>query len=424
MPEITAFHGITYNPANISRFDDVLCPPYDVIAPDMQCNLYAKSEFNAVRLELPKEENKYDAAAERLNTWLSTGVLQQDSHEAIYPYHQTFTTKEGKTYTRKGFIARCRLYEFDKGVVLPHEKTLSGPKKDRLQLFIKTGANISPIFGLYGDKEKLADKALDDFTAKHAPFIDAIDYQQTRNLVWRCTDKDIIEHVQSTLHNKQLFIADGHHRYETAINYRNLRMAENPNHTGNEPYNFIMMFITNMFDEGLVIFPTHRLVYGLERFELDGLLDNLKAYFGVQELSEKKKLKEFLALHSHSAFGLVAKDKIFGIYLASDLDKAIPEAMPKELKSLDVVLLHQLIIGKMLGISEEAQASQTNLNYSKDFDEVFDKVQNGEAQLGFVMNPTSVQEVEAVSRIGEVMPQKSTFFYPKVLTGVVFNRIT
>ncbi len=423
MPEITAFHGITYNPAFISRFDDVLCPPYDVIPPDMQDNLYAKSEFNAVRLELPKEENKYDAAAERLNTWLSTGVLQQDSQAAIYPYHQTFTTKDGKTYTRKGFIARCRLYEFDKGVVLPHEKTLSGPKKDRLQLFIKTGANISPIFGLYADKEKLADQILDDFTSAHAPFIDVIDYQDVRNCVWRCTDAAVIEQVTAALRDKQIFIADGHHRYETALNYRNLRMAENPNHTGNEPYNFIMMFITNMFDEGLVVFPTHRLVHGLANFDLHDLLEHLSSYFNIQELTEKEQLQQFLVLHPHSAFGLVAKDKVFGIHLASDLDKAIPEPMPKELKSLDVVLLHHLIIGKMLGISPDAQSLQTNLNYSKDVDEVFEKVQCGEAQLGFVMNPTSIQEVEAVSKIGEVLPQKSTFFYPKVLTGVVINRI-
>ncbi len=423
MPEITAFHGITYNPAFISRFDDVLCPPYDVISPDMQDHLYAKSEFNAVRLELPKEENKYDAAAERLNTWLSTGVLQQELQEAIYPYHQTFTTKDGKTYTRKGFIARCRLYEFDKGVVLPHEKTLSGPKKDRLQLFIKTGANISPIFGLYADKEKLADQILDDFTSAHAPFIDVIDYQDVRNCVWRCTDAAVIEQVTAALRDKQIFIADGHHRYETALNYRNLRMAENPNHTGNEPYNFIMMFITNMFDEGLVVFPTHRLVHGLANFDLHDLLEHLSSYFNIQELTEKEQLQQFLVLHPHSAFGLVAKDKVFGIHLASDLDKAIPEPMPKELKSLDVVLLHHLIIGKMLGISPDAQSLQTNLNYSKDVDEVFEKVQCGEAQLGFVMNPTSIQEVEAVSKIGEVLPQKSTFFYPKVLTGVVINRI-
>ncbi len=423
MPEITPFHGITYNPAFISRFDDVLCPPYDVIPPDMQDNLYAKSEFNAVRLELPKEENKYDAAAERLNTWLSTGVLQQELQEAIYPYHQTFTTKDGKTYTRKGFIARCRLYEFDKGVVLPHEKTLSGPKKDRLQLFIKTGANISPIFGLYADKEKLADQILDDFTSAHAPFIDVIDYQDVRNCVWRCTDAAVIEQVTAALRDKQIFIADGHHRYETALNYRNLRMAENPNHTGNEPYNFIMMFITNMFDEGLVVFPTHRLVHGLANFDLHDLLEHLSSYFNIQELTEKEQLQQFLVLHPHSAFGLVAKDKVFGIHLASDLDKAIPEPMPKELKSLDVVLLHHLIIGKMLGISPDAQSLQTNLNYSKDVDEVFEKVQCGEAQLGFVMNPTSIQEVEAVSKIGEVLPQKSTFFYPKVLTGVVINRI-
>jgi uncharacterized protein (DUF1015 family) len=168
MPEIAAFRGITYNPEKISAFDDVLCPPYDVIAPELQERLYARSEFNAVRLELPKEENKYDAAAERLEKWLEKGILREDHEEAIYPYHQTFTTKEGKVYTRKGFIARCRLYEFEKGVVLPHEKTLTGPKKDRLQLFIKTKANISPIFGLYSDKERHADKALEQFYAGHS----------------------------------------------------------------------------------------------------------------------------------------------------------------------------------------------------------------------------------------------------------------
>jgi uncharacterized protein (DUF1015 family) len=200
-------------------------------------------------------------------------------------------------------------------------------------------------------------------------------------------------------------------------------MAETPNHTGDEPYNFIMMFITNMYDEGLVVFPTHRLAHHLPNFDLNGLLENLNPYFGVQELSEKKKVKEFLALYPRGAFGMVVKNQIFGIHLASDLDKAIPEPMPKALKSLDVVLLHHLIIGKMLGVSAEAQASQTNLNYSKDFDEVFDTVQSGAAQIGFIMNPTSVAEVEAVSKIGEVMPQKSTFFYPKVLTGVVFHRI-
>lgn len=423
MPEITAFRGLTYNPQKISAFDDVLCPPYDVISPEQQEMLYAKSEYNAVRLELPKEENKYDVAAERLQTWLHQGVLQQDPDEAIYPYYQTFTTKDGKTYTRKGFIARCGLYEFDKGVVLPHEKTLSGPKKDRLQLFIKTKANISPIFGLYSDKEKLTDVALNDFTQRATPFIDAMDYQQARNQVWRCTDRSIIEHVCQVLREKQMFIADGHHRYETAINYRNLRMAENPNHTGKEAYNFIMAFMTNMFDEGLVVFPTHRLVHSLPNFDLVGLLENLNLFFGVQELSDKQRLKEFLALYPRSAFGLVTPSKIFGIHLACDLDKAIPEPMPHELKALDVTLLHHLIIGKMLGISADAQALQSNLNYSKDMDEVFESVQSGKAQLGFVMNPTSVAEVEAVSKIGEVMPQKSTFFFPKVLTGVVIHSL-
>lgn len=423
MPEIAAFRGITYNPEKISASDDVLCPPYDVIAPELQEQLYAKSEFNAVRLELPKEENKYDVAAERLQLWLEQGILREDNEEAIYPYHQTFTTKEGKVYTRKGFIARCRLYEFEKGVVLPHEKTLTGPKKDRLQLFIKTKANISPIFGLYSDKERHADRALEQFTQSTAPFIDAMDYQNARNQVWRCTDRTIIEQVYSTLKDKQMFIADGHHRYETAIHYRNLQIENNPHHTGHEAYNFIMVYMTNMSDEGLIVFPTHRLLHSLEKFNFEELVEKLRSFFGVQELSNKQKLKEFLACHPHGAFGVVAKQKILGIHLACDLDKAIPEQMPRELKALDVTLLHHLVIGKMLGVSLEAQALQTNLNYSKDIDEVFEAVQSGQAQLGFVMNPTSISEVEAVAKIGELMPQKSTFFFPKVLTGAVMYRL-
>ncbi|MCS6863382.1 MAG: DUF1015 domain-containing protein, partial [Abditibacteriales bacterium] len=273
------------------KFDDVLCPPYDVISPETQAELYAKSEFNAVRLELPKEENKYDVAAERLNAWLASGILRQDEREAIYPYHQTFSTKDGKTFTRKGFIARCRLHEFAEGITLPHEKTLSGPKKDRLQLFIKTGANISPIFGLYADESKTADRALDRFTTTRPPFIDAMDYQNARNQVWRCDDAETIEIVKSVLREKQLFIADGHHRYETALNYRKLRMSETPNHDGNEPYNFIMTFIANIYDEGLVVLPTHRLVHSLADFDLNALLEKLNAYFSIEKLSDKSALK-------------------------------------------------------------------------------------------------------------------------------------
>ncbi|MDW8465444.1 MAG: DUF1015 domain-containing protein [Chloroherpetonaceae bacterium] len=423
MAEIAAFRGITYNPERIASFEDVLCPPYDVISEEMQAALYAKSEYNAVRLELPKEENKYEAAAERLSQWLASGVLRQDEKPAIYPYHQTFTTKEGKVYTRKGFIACCKLYEFSEGIVLPHEKTLSGPKKDRLQLFVKTQANISPIFGLYSDAKKEVEAALASITDSQAPFIDAINYQQTRNRVWRCTHTGIIEQVVATLREKQIFIADGHHRYETALNYRNLRRAENPHHQGSEAYNFIMIFLTNMFDEGLVVFPTHRLVHSLPQFELSDLLHRLQTYFRIEPLPDKLSLKAFLARHLHHAFGVVAKGQIWGLHLTCDLETAIPDAMPAALKTLDVTLLHHLIIGKFLGLSPEAQALQTNLNYSKDMDEVFEQVEQGKAQLGFIMNPTSVAEVEAVSKIGEVMPQKSTFFYPKVLTGTVMYRL-
>lgn len=424
MPEIKGFRGLLYNKGKIDSFDNVLCPPYDVIPPDMQEALYEKSPYNAIRLELPKEENRYEAAAERFSSWQASGVLIRDEKEAIYPYYQTFTTKEGKTYTRKGLIAACKLYEFSEGKVMPHEKTLSGPKADRLNLFKKTEANFSCIFGLYGDPQKTVDSLIDAHTQANPPIIDAMDYQNCRNQLWRIDDPETVSKINAAMLDKRILIADGHHRYETGVAYRDLRKAENPNHTGNEPYNFIMMYVANMYDEGLVIFPTHRLVHSLPDFNFAEFTKKLESHFALTPLSGKDAAKAFLKAHPHSAFVLVGRDATVGISLATDAEKAIPADIAPVLKQLDVVLLHQAILGNILGISVEAQAKQTNLMYSKDFDEVFEKVASGKAQAGFLMNPTKIGEVTQVAESGEVMPQKSTFFYPKLLTGVVFNSLT
>lgn len=423
MPEIKGFRGLVYNKEKIESFEAVLCPPYDVIPSEMQEALYQKSPYNAIRLELPKEENGYDAAASRFQDWQAAAILIRDEKEAVYPYYQTFTTKEGNTYTRKGLIAACRLYEFSEGKVMPHEKTLSGPKADRLNLFKKTEANFSCIFGLYADPEKAIDILIEKHTASCPPIIDAIDYQNCRNLVWRIDDPETLSKIKAVMQDKRVLIADGHHRYETGVAYRDLRKAANPSHTGNEPYNFIMMYVANMFDEGLVIFPTHRLVHSLPDFSFDHLATKLEAHFSLTLLADKDAAKSFLKAHPHSAFVLVGPETSLGIELASDIDKVIPETVSPALKHLDVVLLHQVILGNFLGISLEAQTKQTNLAYSKDFDEVFEKVASRTVQAGFLMNPTRIEEVTAVAESGEVMPQKSTFFYPKLLTGLVFNSL-
>jgi uncharacterized protein (DUF1015 family) len=423
MPEIKGFRGLVYNRKKIESFDEVLCPPYDVIPSEMQDDLYLKSPYNAIRLELPKEEDRYEAAAVRFQDWQAVNILVRDEKEAIYPYNQTFTTKEGKTYTRKGLIAACKLYEFSEGKVLPHEKTLSGPKVDRLNLFKKTEANFSCIFGLYADPQKTVDSLIGAHTEKCPPIIDAMDYQNCRNLMWRIDDPKVISKVKAAMLDKRILIADGHHRYETGVAYRDLRKEANPNHTGNEAYNFIMMYVANMYDEGLVIFPTHRLVHSLPDFNFDLFAQKLEAHFKLTPLDNKDAAKAFLKAHPHSAFVLAGREAMLGLMLASDVQKVIPEAISPALKQLDVVLLHQAILGNLLGISLEAQAKQTNLMYSKDFDEVFEKVASRKAQAGFLMNPTKIEEVTEVAESGEVMPQKSTFFYPKLLTGVVFNSL-
>ncbi|ACF13194.1 conserved hypothetical protein [Chloroherpeton thalassium ATCC 35110] len=424
MPEIKGLKGLLYNQAIAKSYEQLLCPPYDVISDDLQRELYQKSEYNAVRLELPIEENRYDAAAARFVAWQAEGALLRDAKEAIYPYFQTFTTKSGEIYTRKGLIALCRLYDFSEGKVVPHERTLSGPKADRLNLFKKTEANFSCIFGLYSDTEKTVDSLVKAFAQNSPPMIDALDSQSVQHQLWRMDDESKIEKIQAALQTLPIYIADGHHRYETGVQYRNLRKDANPEHTGNEPYNYIMMYIANMHDEGMVIFPTHRLVHSLPDFSLDALLAKLRPLFELTELPDKTALKIFMEAHPKHAFGMIAQNVSYGISLKVSLDEAIAETMPNALKSLDVTILHHAILGERLGLSQESQARQTNLIYSKDVDEVFEKVASGAVQLGFVMNATSIHEVVDVASVGEVMPQKSTYFYPKLATGLVFNALS
>ena len=421
MPEIVPFKGILYNSELLVNASGLICPPYDVISDELQQQLYASSEFNAIRLELPLESDPYAAAALRIGEWLRDGELQNDPIPAIYPYFQTFQDSEGNPHTRIGFFAAMKLHEFAEKKVLPHEKTLSGPKADRLNLFRKTKTNISSIFGLYADEGNTADGLLRAFTETHEPIVDA-HFQGVRNQLWRITDPVLIEQLQHSLLQRTVYIADGHHRYETGVNYRNERAAANPSHTGQEPYNFILTYLANIYDEGLLIFPIHRLVHSLEGFDTSDLKARFEEFFTITELQDRAALKAFLEQEpSNYAYGVVTSGNVFGICLKTDPDPLLDPARPEALKRLGLVLLHDLVLGRLLGISPEAMARQTNLVYVKDDREVFEAVAAGRIQVGFVVKPTTVEQVLAVSETGEVMPQKSTFFYPKIMTGLLFN---
>lgn len=423
MPEIRPFKGLRYDPETAGDMGGIICPPYDIIPPSMQQELYDSSGYNAVRLELPKEDDPYGAAAERLARWMQEGALMQDDEPALYPYFQTYNDPEGNTYTRKGFFCALRLHEFSEKKVLPHERTLSGPKKDRLNLFKKTRANISSIFGLYADEELQADRAIKEFADNHEPVVDAA-FQGVRNRLWKMTDPDIVATVQQVLLDRQVYIADGHHRYETGVNYRNLRAGENPSHTGDEPYNFILIYLANIFDEGLIIFPLHRMVHSLEQFSPEGLIETLSTNFEVKPLGGREDLKLYLEGESSShVYGVVTSGGVWGMRLKNPPATLLGDSVPSPLLQLSVVVLHELILQRMLGITPEAMRSQANLVYEEGDRKVFDAVENRDIQVGFIVKPTTVQQVRDISQAGEVMPQKSTYFYPKIMTGLVMHRL-
>ncbi|AOS82727.1 hypothetical protein BIU88_00260 [Chlorobaculum limnaeum] len=423
MPEIAPFKGIIYGPDLAGDAARLICPPYDAIPPAMQQELYESSDFNAVRLELPAEPDPYAASSTRLREWLASGVLVQDGEPALYPCFQSFEDEQGVTHTRKGLFVALRLYDFAEEQVLPHERTLSGPKADRLKMFRETGANISSIFGLYADPSRQVDEAISEFAAQHEPLIDAT-FQGVRNRLWRVTDPALVAAAQSVLAGLKVYIADGHHRYETGLAYRNERAAANPAHTGREPYNYIMTYLANIYDEGLLILPIHRLVHGIELFEPESFIKRLDRWFTVWALPGRSALEEFLETGgSAMVFGIVLPDLVLGISLDPKPSEALSSPVPEALQSLDVVVLHDLVLGQILGISAEAMASQSNLVYVSKMGDVFDAVASGKAQVGMVLRPVRVEQVISVSVSGEAMPQKSTWFYPKVMTGMVFHSL-
>jgi uncharacterized protein (DUF1015 family) len=422
MPTIRPFRALRYDQAK-APLASVVAPPYDVISPDQQNELYDLHPHNVVRLILGREADRYASAAATLESWLSERVLVRDAKPAIYLLHQTFTGPNGASITRKGFVALCRLEEFEKRVVLPHEKTLSKAKEDRFKLFQATNSNFSQVFSLYWDREKLVDAALNGSSRK--PPTMEVAFEEVENRMWAIDDPAIVGEVVRIMADKQVLIADGHHRYETGLAYRDLMRSKTPGYTGEELFNDIMMFFCNLEDEGLVIYPTHRLVHSLPSFDRPALLKQLEPQFVVREMNSLSMLQTALASASTRSFGMVCADgeKFWMASLKPTLTAAqvVRDDMPNEVKELDVTLLHSVVLRDILGISAEAQEKKLNLDYVKVAEEAVTAVRSGKAQIAFILNATKLEEVRAAARAGHVMPQKSTYFYPKLLSGLVLN---
>ncbi len=441
MAKIVPFRALRYNLTRISNPARVMAPPYDVISPSLQDDLYHRDPFNIVRLILGKTtdedseaNNRYTRAAADFRLWEQEGVLKRDAAPSIYLYDQLYRTEDGRTMVRKGFIALTRLEDFSSGVVKPHEKTLSGPKTDRLKLTQACRANFSPIFSLYSDPCCVLE-SLTKREKEHPSVLEVSDDEGVVHRLWQVTDESIIEKAQGLLDSKPLFIADGHHRYETALSFRNQMREKHPDFTGKELYNYVLMYFANMEDQGMNIFPTHRLVHGLEDFDFDRFIKRLREHFEVEEVSvdpadaeARRSLREALAKKGETkrVLGLFAGGRTFYFLTLRNeslMDRYFDAKAPKALRTLDVSVLHRAVLEDILKITPEAQEAQTNLKYVKNFDEPFEQVEAGKAQLAFVMNPTRMSEVRDVANAGEKMPQKSTYFYPKLLSGLVISKI-
>jgi uncharacterized protein (DUF1015 family) len=425
MAEITAFRGILYDTAKAGPAEKLLAPPYDVISDEERTRLGALDQHNCVRLILPEGEGdeKYARAAADLRRWTAEGIMRRDDLPALYRYHQTFTA-EGRTATRKGFICRIRLHRFDERIILPHERTLAGPKADRLKLKRACRAHLSQVFGLYSDPSRVSDTAFEKVETE-APVLEGTTPDGVLQRLWRLTDVAAQREVAKLLADKKIYIADGHHRYETMLALREeLRKETNSPRSSIE---FGTIFLANMDDPGLLVFPTHRVVHNLQGFNRSALLDKARAFFSVEEglLADAAAVRAELEARGRTAptFALVADSKIAYLSLRRDapLDRVPSLSGPAVLRTLDVSLLHAIILEEILGIDRSAQEKQTNLRYLKDTRAALTEASAPGVQAVFLMNPTKVREVQAVADAGEVMPQKSTFFYPKLASGLVIN---
>lgn len=427
MVEVKPLNAIVYNQDKVDM-SDVIAPPYDVILDDYREELYKRSDYNIVKLilakgskDLSEANNRYDEAAKNFKAWLENQILVNIYPPCILYLLQKYTTEDGKNITRKGFIARNKIEDFSTKNILPHEFTMGGPKEDRLNLTKKCEANFSQIFMVYSDSEKQIEKAVD---LSGEPFIDVTDDNGVQNIVYKIDDEKTLALIEKVMKNKTLLIADGHHRYETALNYSKINT--------NPEAQYVMSYFTNLDDENLLVFPTHRII--TKWIEPYVLLEKVKKYFDVQDfefngLNKNEVKAKFLqaiedANTKQISMGLYMKNvnKFYLLTLRENVDGILNEfEVPDVLKKLDLTVLHKVLITKEFGYSEEEQMAQNGIKYIKQESEAFDLIDMGKAEASFIMAYPKIKDIKEISEAGFRMPQKSTYFYPKLLSGIVIN---
>lgn len=440
MAEIAPFRGLRYNLEKVPDLAQVVIPPYDVISPGEQQAFHERNPYNFIRLELglakPEdsgEDNPHIRAAALLGQWQHRGILVRNPQPSVYYYELDYKTGPDRIKTRKGFICAMRLEEFSSGRVRPHEKTFQAVKDERLDLMFACNANLSPVFALYPDSDE---RVLDTLASgrRGAPEISFTDSADMTHRVWPVTDRVILDQARKIMADKPIFIADGHHRYETALNYRAAMRERHGSGNTHASFEFIMVYLADMNESGLTILPTHRLLKNLGDWDRERLIEKAKSFFDVERFEPEnggelrwKDAIEAGGLRKDTTIGFYCKGAAC-IYVLTAKRDAVSSLLarkgtPVEMRTLDVVVLDQVVLQDLLGLSEQFLASERNISFMCDFAEALEAVKSCGFDAGFFINHTRIEQVREVATAGLIMPHKATYFYPKVISGLVLNPI-
>jgi uncharacterized protein (DUF1015 family) len=432
MADVRPFQAIRYNPT-AEDMAAVICPPYDVISPQQEEVLLARSPNNYIRIEyskaFPNDDegcNRYTRALAYLGNWLRSGILQQDDKPAYYLHEHTFSYG-GKTAARRGLFARVRLEEWDRMVIRPHERTLAGPKRDRIKLISTLEANTSPVFGLYQDEAKLIGAVIDQ-VAGWPETLEFSGEDSEYHRVWVVEDVEAVAAIERAFDEKPIYIADGHHRYESALAYRNERYAADPNIPRDAALNFVMMSLTDATDPGLLILPTHRLIKGIRQDSIDSLPRRLDEYFNIERfgLSQGDGWQQIEPLMTGDSsrffiYGL-SGDELLSLTVKDQrrVENLMPTGHSLTYRGMDVSVVDHVVLERILGMNA---MDEERIAYDHDRDSAMSQVNSGEFQLAFILKPVRPETIQAISDARDRMPRKSTYFYPKLPSGIVVYRL-
>jgi len=442
MAKIIPFRGTLFNPNKIKNLADIVAPPFDVISQQEQEDFHNLHPQNMIWLTLGRtaasdnsDNNRYTRAAGCLKTWLSENILAQDERPAFYLTSHQFPYG-GQPVTRYGLIALVGLEPFEKGVVLPHEKTFSNIKAERLELIKTCRANLSPIFSLYSDKENQILNALLASISDQPPDMDFVDHNGQKHRLWRIIDQALHRRISDAMADKRLFIADGHHRYETALGYRQWLSGNVDDFSGSHPANFVMMYLCSMEDPGVVILPAHRMLNQVPALARASLIRQAAEYFDIntipytgerREQSRAEFLGKLQSNTSKNCIGIFMKDgpELYLLTLKPNvMEGMFGDELSDSIRNIDVTVLTRLILMEILGFDQARLDDEKLIAYTRTAEEAVDEVEAGKHDITFILNPTRIEQVRRIAEEGLIMPRKATYFYPKVITGQVLNQLT